>query len=111
MEACKLAEEAGISAAHYDIRFVKPLDEKLLHAVFQKFGTIITVEDGAVSGGMGTAILEFMADHGYSAKVVRLGVPDLFIEQGTVAELHQLCGFDTDGILTTIKKLHPVGVH
>jgi 1-deoxy-D-xylulose-5-phosphate synthase len=110
VEACDEAQKSGISVAHFDLRFVKPLDEALLHQVFQKFSTIITVEDGAIQGGMGSALLEFMADHGYHAKVIRLGVPDLFIEQGTVAELHQVCGIDAAGILKTIYKQVPVPV-
>ncbi|MCX6276477.1 MAG: 1-deoxy-D-xylulose-5-phosphate synthase [Bacteroidetes bacterium] len=107
VNACKKAEEAGISVAHFDLRFVKPLDEVLLHEVFKKFSTVITVEDGCIMGGMGSAILEFMADHGYASRVVRLGVPDQFLEQGTVAELHHVCGFDAEGIFNAINKIHP----
>jgi 1-deoxy-D-xylulose-5-phosphate synthase len=89
----------GVSAAHYDLRFVKPLDEKMLHTVFQKFDKIITVEDGCLVGGVGSAILEFMSDNGYSAKVIRLGIPDEFIEQGTQEELYKLCGYDVDSMV------------
>ena len=99
VEACAELEKAGHSVAHYDLRFLKPLDEEMLHKIFSQFKKIITVEDGSVMGGMGSAILEFMADHGYTAKVQRLGIPDQFIEQGSVAELHHECGFDTDGII------------
>ena len=99
VEACAELEKAGHSVAHYDLRFLKPLDEEMLHKIFRQFKKIITVEDGSVMGGMGSAILEFMADHGYTAKVQRLGIPDRFIEQGSVAELHHECGFDTDGII------------
>ena len=102
VEACEALEKAGHSVAHYDLRFLKPLDEEMLHAIFSKFDKIITVEDGAVMGGMGSAILEFMADHGYGAKLQRMGVPDLFIEQGSVAELHHECGFDTEGIIRKV---------
>ena len=102
VEACRNAEVAGHSVAHFDLRFVKPLDEDLLHQVFRNFRRIITVEDGTIAGGMGSAVLEFMADHGYSASVTRLGIPDRFIEQGSVAELHHLCGFDAEGIFNTI---------
>ena len=77
----------------------------MLHQVFSKFTRIITVEDGSVMGGMGSAVLEFMADHGYSAKVTRLGVPDQFIEQGSVAELHRECGFDAEGIAECLRKM------
>ncbi len=106
VEACTKAAQSGIAVAHYDLRFVKPLDEQLLHEVFQQYKTIITVEDGSIMGGMGSAVLEFMADHGYSSKVIRMGVPDRFIEQGTVPELHRICGFDAEGILDTIRKNH-----
>jgi 1-deoxy-D-xylulose-5-phosphate synthase len=93
--------------AHYDMRFVKPLDEELLHQVFQKFSALITVEDGAVVGGFGSAILEFMADNNYNVKVIRLGVPDKFIEHGTLAELQNECGFDSDSIVQSILKIAP----
>ncbi|MCX6266214.1 MAG: 1-deoxy-D-xylulose-5-phosphate synthase [Bacteroidetes bacterium] len=99
VEACAALEKAGHSVAHYDLRFLKPIDTALLHEIFGKHQKILTVEDGAVMGGMGSAVLEFMADHGYTATVHRLGIPDLFIEQGTVGELHHECGFDTDGII------------
>jgi 1-deoxy-D-xylulose-5-phosphate synthase len=105
IEACAALEKSGHSVAHCDLRFLKPLDEVTLHEIFGKFKTIITVEDGAVMGGMGSAILEFMADHGYSSKVQRLGIPDLFIEQGSVAELHHACGFDAEGIIHSVSDL------
>lgn len=105
VEACALLENAGFSVAHYDLRFLKPLDEKMFHEIFSKFNKIITVEDGSVMGGMGSTVLEFMADHGYMAKVQRLGVPDLFVEQGSVAELHRECGFDTEGIVRAVSNL------
>jgi 1-deoxy-D-xylulose-5-phosphate synthase len=90
--------DQSISAAHYDMRFVKPLDEVLLHEVFQKFTKIITVEDGCLQGGMGSAVLEFMADHGYNAQVKRLGIPDRLVEHGEQEELQAECGFDQEGI-------------
>ena len=93
-KALKELEEEGIRPAHYDMRFVKPLDEKLLHSVFQKFKKIITIEDGCIMGGMGSAVLEFMTDNNYSAKIVRLGIPDKYIHHGTPAELYAECGFD-----------------
>ena len=105
VDACVALEKAGFSVAHYDLRFLKPLDEKLLHEIFSKFRKIITVEDGSVMGGMGSAMLEFMADHGYASKVQRLGIPDHFIEQGSVAELHHECGFDTEGIINSVSEL------
>lgn len=95
---CKSLEEKGVSAAHYDMRFAKPLDEELLHEVFRKFDNVITVEDGCLQGGMGSAVLEFMADNDYSAKLKRLGIPDRLVEHGTQEELQHECGFDAQGI-------------
>jgi 1-deoxy-D-xylulose-5-phosphate synthase len=92
-EAVKELNAAGVFPAHYDMRFVKPLDENLLHEVFNRFDRVITVEDGCIQGGMGSAVLEFMADQGYAAKVKRLGIPDEFIEHGTQKELYDLCGY------------------
>ena len=97
-EAIKHVKEKSCFPAHYDLRFIKPLDEELLHGIFKKFKKIITVEDGTIVGGFGSAILEFMADNGYNAEVVRLGVPDRFIEHGTLQELYHDCGFDTESI-------------
>lgn len=94
----------GYYPAHYDLRFVKPLDEALLHEVFKKFNHVITVEDGCIEGGMGSAVLEFMADNKYKADVVRLGIPDKFIEHGDQPELWAECGYDAAGIAAEIKK-------
>ena len=102
VEACAALEKSGHHVAHFDLRFLKPLDEEMLHHIFSKFNKIITVEDGSVMGGMGSALLEFMVNHGYPAKVRRMGIPDLFIEQGSVAELHHECGFDADGIIRAV---------
>ena len=97
------AEQAkGLSIAHYDLRFLKPLDEDMLHEIGRRFSRIITVEDGVRKGGMGSAILEFMADNAYKPTVVRIGVPDTFVEHGAVQELHHLCGMDEEGIYQTI---------
>ena len=101
LRACEQLAEKNISAALYDMRFVKPIDEMLLHEVFGKFKKIITVEDGCVQGGMGSAVLEFMADNGYQAQVVRLGIPDQFIEHGTQDELFSECHYDTAAIVKT----------
>ena len=90
------------SVAFYDMRFLKPLDEELLHGVFHKFKKIITLEDGTIVGGLGSAVLEFMADHGYSAKIVRLGIPDHFVEHGTQQQLYHECGYDCESIYQTI---------
>lgn len=88
----------GIKVAHYDLRYIKPLDENLLHEVFQRYKRIVTVEDASIQGGMGSAVLEFMADHGYSAQVKRLGIPDAWIEHGTQDELYTECGYDETAI-------------
>jgi 1-deoxy-D-xylulose-5-phosphate synthase len=98
VEVCERYEKQGVNVAHYDMRFVKPLDEKMLHDVFSKFKKIITVEDGCVQGGFGSAVIEFMADNNYQAEVKRLGIPDAVIEHGEQIELHRECGFDPDGI-------------
>jgi len=95
----------GFFPAHYDLRFVKPLDEALLHHVFTKFSKIITVEDGCLEGGMGSAVLEFMADNNYSAQVVRLGIPDQVIEHGEQPELWADCGYDANGIAAKVRLL------
>jgi len=87
------------------MRFVKPLDELLLHEIFSKFDKVITVEDGCLMGGLGSAILEFMADHNYSAKVVRLGIPDKFIHHGTQEELYHECFFDQGAMIKSAEKL------
>lgn len=97
--------EEGIFPAHYDLRFVKPLDEELLHQVFKKFKKIITVEDGCVQGGMGSAVLEFMSDQGYLAKVVRLGIPDRFIHHGEQKQLWDECGYDAKAIAEQTRKM------
>lgn len=88
----------GISVALYDARFVKPLDTKMLHHIFQKFDRVVTLEDGCLMGGFGSAVLEFAADHGYSARIKRLGIPDLVIEHGEQMELYAECGYDLKGI-------------
>jgi 1-deoxy-D-xylulose-5-phosphate synthase len=98
LNACRNLEKKGVSAALYDMRFVKPIDETLLHEVFSKFDKIITIEDGCIMGGMGSAVLEFMADHGYSAHIKRLGIPDRIIEHGEQAELYAECGYDEPAI-------------
>jgi len=104
-EACLQLDKQGLQPAHYHLPFVKPLDEEMLHEVFKTFKRIITVEDGTVLGGFGSAILEFMSDHGYEARLKRLGVPDKFIEQGKNEELHHECGYDAEGIMKTVMNL------
>lgn len=104
-KAIEELRELGISAAHYDMRFVKPIDELMLHEVFTKFKNVITVEDGCVMGGFGSAVVEFMADQGYEARVTRLGIPDKYIHHGTQEELWEECGFDTKSIVSSVKKM------
>ena len=96
---------AAVSCAHYDMRFVKPLDEKLLREVAGKFNKIITLEDGSREGGFGSAVLEWMDDNGYHPDIVRLGLPDRFVEQGTVAELQHITGIDADGIRRAVENM------
>ena len=105
VKACEILEKEGIPVALFDMRFLKPIDESLLHDVFRKFDKIITLEDGTVVGGLGSAVIEFMSDHGYKARIQRLGIPDHFIEQGTIAELHHECGYDVEGIISAIKSI------
>ncbi len=93
------------SVAHYDMRFLKPLDEDILHEVGRKFRNVITVEDGVRNGGMGSAVMEWFADHDYDVRVKRLGLPDYFVEHGTVAQLQHIVGIDVDGIVQALEKI------
>ena len=95
----------GITPGHYDMRFAKPLDEEMLHEVFSKYNKIITVEDGTVVGGIGAAILEFMAEHGYKADIRILGIPDRIVEHGSQKELHKECHYDADAIAATAREM------
>ncbi|NNV56147.1 1-deoxy-D-xylulose-5-phosphate synthase [Limnovirga soli] len=95
----------GINPAHYDMRFVKPLDEAMLHEVFGKFNKIVTVEDGTIVGGCGTAILEFMNQHNYTAEIKMLGIPDRLVEHGTLKELHKECGYDAPAIANAVREM------
>ena len=95
----------GITPAHYDLRFVKPLDEVMLHEVFANYDKIITVEDGTIVGGVGSAILEFMAKHNYKATVKILGIPDRIVEHGSQKELHRECNYDTEAIMEAARSL------
>lgn len=104
-EAIEEIKASGVSIAHYDMRFVKPLDETLLHEVFTKFDKVITVEDGCLMGGFGSSIVEFMVDQKYNAEIVRLGIPDQYVHHGTQQELWADCGYDKAGIVKTIKQL------
>ena len=104
IKAIKMAEKEGISVAHYDMIFLKPLDEALLHDIGKRFAHIITVENGTVIGGLGTAVAEFMCEHGYTPRIKRIGIPDAFIEHGSIPELFQQCGMDAESILKAIRQ-------
>ena len=95
----------GINPAHYDMRFVKPIDEEILHEVFSKYNKIVTVEDGTVVGGFGSAVLEFMSKNNYSAEVKMLGIPDRIVEHGTLKELYRECEYDAKAIADTVRVL------
>jgi 1-deoxy-D-xylulose-5-phosphate synthase len=105
LKACEELEAKGISAALYDMRFAKPIDELLLHEVFGKFKQVITVEDGCIQGGMGSAVIEFMVDNGYTAQVKRLGIPDKLIEHGTQEELWAECGYDMAAMVESASEM------
>jgi len=104
-EAIEELKSTGASIAHYDMRFVKPVDETILHEVFAKFDKVITVEDGCLMGGFGSAVIEFMADQKYSAEIIRLGIPDTYINHGTQQELWEECKFDKKAIIATVKDI------
>ena len=97
-EVADRLSKLGIEIGHFDMRFVKPLDEEMLHQIFSTYRKVLTVEDGCLQGGFGSAILEFMADNNYHNEIRRLGIPDAVIEHGEQIELHKECGFDPDGI-------------
>ena len=105
LKAIEQVEKEGVSVALYDMIYLKPIDEELLHEVGKKFNRIVTVENGVIKGGLGTAVLEFMADNGYTPKVKRIGVPDRFIEHGSVPELFKLCGMDSESIAEVVKEM------
>jgi len=105
VEVCNRFAKKNMLIGHYDMRFVKPLDEAMLHEVFARYKKVITVEDGCIQGGFGSAVLEFMADHGYQAEVKRLGIPDKVVEHGEQIELHRECGFDPDGIENVVAEM------
>lgn len=108
VEACETLQKEGLNPAHYDMRFVKPLDGELLHEVFDKFKKVITVEDGCLMGGFGSAVLEWMMDHGYHSQIKRLGIPDEVIEHGEQIELQKECGFDPEGIADAVRSMAEV---
>jgi len=107
LRACELLATKGIEVALYDMRFLKPIDEELLHDVFKNYTKVITIEDGAIIGGLGSAVTEFANDKRYhNASVYRIGVPDRFVEQGTLEELHRECGMDIDGIVQVVESMY-----
>jgi 1-deoxy-D-xylulose-5-phosphate synthase len=108
VEACKELYKEDVRPAHYDMRFVKPLDEAMLHEIAQNFNKILTVEDGTIVGGFGSAVLEFMAANGYTPEVKMLGIPDRLVEHGKPEELHRECGYDAKGIAEAVREM--VGV-
>ena len=105
LSAIRQLKSEGLQPALYDMRFVKPLDEQLLHEIFSKFSKIITVEDGTIVGGFGSAVAEFMVTHHYRAEIKFLGIPDHIVEHGSLKELHHECGFDADGIMNAVREL------
>ncbi|MBT7726420.1 MAG: 1-deoxy-D-xylulose-5-phosphate synthase [Flavobacteriales bacterium] len=105
VEAQNSFDKEGLDISHFDMRFVKPIDKDLLHTIFQKFDKIITIEDGCLQGGFGSAVIEFMADNKYKSEVIRLGIPDEFINHGTQEDLYAECCFDVKAIKETVYKL------
>lgn len=102
-EALQKLENEGVRPSHYDLRFLKPIDETILHQAFKTHSIIITVEDGTIKGGMGTAVLEFANQHQYHNKVIILGIPDAFIPHGSPSQLQKHCGYDVEGIIQSIR--------
>ena len=105
VDACKELAAEGLNPAHYDMRFAKPLDEAMLHDIAQKFSKILTVEDGTIVGGFGSAVLEFMAENNYTPEVKMLGIPDRIVEHGKPADLYRETGFDAEGIAAAVREL------
>jgi 1-deoxy-D-xylulose-5-phosphate synthase len=103
--ACRTLATEDFYPAHYDLRFVKPLDEAMLHEVATRYNKIITVEDGTVVGGFGSAILEFMNANGYTPEVKILGIPDRIVEHGKPEELHSECGYDAQAIAAAVREM------
>jgi 1-deoxy-D-xylulose-5-phosphate synthase len=100
-------QRSAIRFAHYDMRWLKPLDEEILHEVGKKFKTIVTAEDGVIAGGLGSAVLEWMADHGYTPRVIRLGINDRFVEHGSTKELYHMLKLDKEGLVCELSLLEP----
>lgn len=105
VKACNMLKTEGFNPAHYDMRFAKPLDEAMLHEIANRFSKIITVEDGTIVGGFGSAVLEFMAANNYTPEVKMLGIPDRIVEHGKPEELHRECGYDAEAIVAAVKEM------
>lgn len=103
--AIQTLNKQGVFPAHFDMRFLKPIDEELLHEVFAHYKKVITIEDGTILGGLGSAVIEFMAENGYNAQIKRLGIPDRFVHHGTPEELFAECGYDETGIIETVVEM------
>ena len=101
-ETVSLSEGRSVSYAHYDMRWLKPMDEEILHEVGKKFKTIVTAEDGMIAGGLGSAVLEWMAEHGYTPHVIRLGINDQFVEHGSTKELYHMLKLDKEGLCESL---------
>ncbi len=101
----RVVSEKGASVAHYDMRFLKPMDEEMLHEIGARYAKVMTVEDGVLNGGLGSAVVEFMSDHGYAPRVTRLGVKDTFVEHGSIDELYAMLGLDVAGIAVTLAEM------
>ena len=110
-KAADMLEADGISVYHADMRFVKPIDTDVLKFVGENFKTVVTVEDGCLPGGFGSAALEWLNDAGYAIRVIRLGIPDSFIEHGTQQQLYADCGYDIENIYQTAKMYSPKKVN
>ena len=110
VEVCERLSAKHIEVAHFDMRFVKPLDEELLHEACSSYKKIITIEDGTVIGGFGTAVLEFMSKNNYYNEVKILGIPDRIVEHGSLKELHAECGYDSNSIVNTALSMMNVKV-
>jgi 1-deoxy-D-xylulose-5-phosphate synthase len=105
VNACKQLANEDLRPAHYDMRFVKPIDEAMMHEIAQNYPKIITVEDGTIVGGFGSAVLEFLAQHQYHNEVHMLGIPDRIVEHGKPEELHRECGYDAQAIVEKVKQI------
>jgi 1-deoxy-D-xylulose-5-phosphate synthase len=98
-EAIEKAKASGVDAAHYDMIYLKPIDTDLLHEIGKNYRRVVTVENGTITGGLGTAVMEFMSENGYAPEIKRIGIPDRFVPHGTIPELYRWCGMDADSIL------------